>query len=475
MNTAAIYSAIRGVIEGRLGSVRTVPAGALELGLPVEDDDHDRARWLRAQRAPRYDVAISPPARSDALGPWTCDRSLNTVDVVITLCYPLVRLGDMHSAARFAVRSGANDTTRLVTEALSWPGNLAADESGTPLGLVSQCLVPVGEPIALREDWDAGIYEVELRLMGRVQRAAATPEPPAFVRAPAIYVVGAEAAEVGGTLIADPGEAVRASSLAGQWLRDGADISDETAVRYEIVTDDEGTALSYRSTATGPGGVVSADSQAIVVAGDTPWDPGDIAGYAFDYDAESYAGGTLLDLSGNGRDLSQADPAKRPAQVSRNGRLALHFDGTQRLDGVMGTMLGQPLTIYLVSEIPDRTVTQHLISTDGVRVYSASSGYRVGAQSVFVVSAHENQSAMSAVVNGASSAAYVDDFTSPAASGDSGAGGMSTLTLGGTGATATSLVGYIWRVIGYSGAHDAPTRKLMGDYLAARYSIPIVT
>lgn len=205
------------------------------------------------------------------------------------------------------------------------------------------------------------------------------------------------------------------------------------------------------------------------------FDPSDAAGYEFDYDAENYSAGTLLDISGNGRHLTQATESARPTLVSRNGRDALSFDGGDRLDGAMGTALTQPLTIYLISEIPNITSTENLISSDGVGIYSGASGYRIDAGSLIIAPHSTSQLALCAVFNGASSAGYVSDFVTAAASGDVGTDGMSTITLGGVGASTATLNGYIWRVIGYSGAHDQATRKQIGDYLAARYMITITT
>lgn len=265
MNSAAIYGAIRGVMEGRLGSVRTIPPGTFELGIPG-DDDQDRARWLKSKRAPRYDVTIDTPQRSEGLGPVTGDCALIAIRVSVQLTYPLVRMRDATAHSRFEVRSKAADDSHAIKRALTWPGNLAADEDGTPTRLVSKCLRestgPEPEPT---EDWEAGLYTVELRFEGDVHRTALVEPAPVFARPPSVYVAGAAEPVVGGALIADPGEATGAHTLRGQWLRDGSEIEGATTPVYAITEADDGTELAYRATAIGSGGTATETTPGIVV------------------------------------------------------------------------------------------------------------------------------------------------------------------------------------------------------------------
>lgn len=175
MDAVAILGAIRGVIRGELGSVRVVPADAFGEGLPASYqgdspiDPGDGARWLRANAKKSFDVELDPPGRSPALGPSTASKALLVVGVRVTLVYAITIIGDVASADyRFAARALAAEDTYTITAALEWPGNLRVDTEDAETALVSQRLSAVGRPRVVREDWRAGLYEVELRFQGHV-------------------------------------------------------------------------------------------------------------------------------------------------------------------------------------------------------------------------------------------------------------------------------------------------------------------
>lgn len=166
MNGDAIVGAIRGVIRGELGSVRTVPASAF--GEDVHAGVEDGAKWIRAKVKKRFDVQLSPPERTRDLGPPTANRAVLAIVVIVTLTYAVDHTEDLIDARRYEVRALAAEDALVVTQALSWPGNLAVDGAAAATGLVSAMLRESAPPRTTREDWRAGIYEVELRLRGLV-------------------------------------------------------------------------------------------------------------------------------------------------------------------------------------------------------------------------------------------------------------------------------------------------------------------
>lgn len=168
MDADAIYGAIRGVITGALGSVRTVPAGTFVEGLP-SSIQADGARWLRAKAKRSFDVEIPPAARSRDLGPSTASRALLDLEVLVTLTYALSVVPETESKDyRFAARAQAIEDALAISQALTWPGNLVTDESANATGLVGQALLSELGTRVKREDWTAGLYELELRFAGKV-------------------------------------------------------------------------------------------------------------------------------------------------------------------------------------------------------------------------------------------------------------------------------------------------------------------
>lgn len=218
--------------------------------------------------------------------------------------------------------------------------------------------------------------------------------------------------------------------------------------------------------------------------GPAPFDPSQIAGLEAWYRGDSYAGGTLIDLSGNGRHLTQADPDKRPTQVSRAGQLALSFDGTDDfLAGQFGSLIDQPYTIYTVHERPGLAATEVVYSgfsaTSVPMLQMRTSDYRAFA-GTHLVAAPAPPSTIDATCvthNSPSSAVWsASSFLTPRATGSSGAIAADGLTLGAQSGPLLFFGGFIWDVILCSGAHDATTRAKFAGYFNARYTgLSIVT
>ena len=217
-------------------------------------------------------------------------------------------------------------------------------------------------------------------------------------------------------------------------------------------------------------------------AAPAPFSPLDIADLEAWY-RETYASGTWVDLSGKGRDLTQATAGSRPTQVARAGQAALSFDGGDWVQGAFGATLSQPLTVYAVFE-PTSLATQRYIfdgddASNRVALYTDTTpNYGVHAPTARTggtptLAIH----AACFTANGASSALRVDNFAGAAItlSGDPGTAGLDGLTVGARYLQNINWQGYIWEIILYSGAHNAATRKLVGDYLTARYTGLTVT
>lgn len=215
--------------------------------------------------------------------------------------------------------------------------------------------------------------------------------------------------------------------------------------------------------------------------------PSDIAGQEFWYRGDDTVdvGGvvqTWSDKSGNARHVTQATAAARPTPATRNGQRALSFDGGDWLQGAFAGALAQPNTLYLVWEPSGLASTRLILDGDGAanRIFFYTSTATISASAGSVLSgatASVGQIYGSAVVvNGGTSALYgASNFVTAGASGAMGAGTLDGLTIGSNYLGAGFFTGYVWEVIGYSGAHNAATRKQIGDYFTSRYTGLTVT
>lgn len=167
MNESAIVEAVRGVIRGELGSVRTVPADTFGDGMPASWLAMDSARRLRTGVKSTFDVEIDPAQRTAAVGPPTASLSVEAIRLTITLTYALAAVADaVTDDYRHGVRTGAAADARTIRLALEWPGNLLVDGDANATGLISGRLQAQGPARRKREDWDAGLYELELIMSG---------------------------------------------------------------------------------------------------------------------------------------------------------------------------------------------------------------------------------------------------------------------------------------------------------------------
>lgn len=211
------------------------------------------------------------------------------------------------------------------------------------------------------------------------------------------------------------------------------------------------------------------------------WTPAELGGLVAWY-RETYAAGTWVDLSGNGRHLSQATESARPTQVIRWGCPVLSFDGGDWVRGAFGTTLTQPTTIYSVWESTGTTGAVYDGDGAGNRnllfLRLTNAEIRPGAESQVICGTFVQDTVYASCViyNGASSAGYTkSNFATAEATGNMGSQVLDGMTVGAFYDDSNRLTGYVGEVILFAGAHDASARKLVGDYLTARYTGLTVT
>lgn len=192
------------------------------------------------------------------------------------------------------------------------------------------------------------------------------------------------------------------------------------------------------------------------------------------------------DLSGQANHLTQATAGRRPVVSSRSAggtaRDAIHFRtaNTEWLrDSGFTAPVSQPLTVYALFEMTVLSPATSILFDDGgtaeVAFYYSTGSFR-GASGAILNSGVTTQTGvygLCAVHNGASSAIYLNDFGTAAASGNMGTNAMGSLTLGANTAGAGPMDGYVWRMLVYSGAHDATARNQVRDQINSYYGTSI--
>ena len=125
IDASAVLDAVRGVIRGELGSVRTV---STTYGEESHEATSDAERWIRGAAEVQADVQVtSGPWHSGAVGPGTASSGLWVLGLVVELSYSLAPYADLTPGTRYAARQSATEDVERLTLAL-----LAADVAGEP-------------------------------------------------------------------------------------------------------------------------------------------------------------------------------------------------------------------------------------------------------------------------------------------------------------------------------------------------------
>lgn len=193
------------------------------------------------------------------------------------------------------------------------------------------------------------------------------------------------------------------------------------------------------------------------------------------------------DYSGTGdsnKNVTQSTSTKRPtpntADANFNNQATLTFDGTDDylVSGTWSSALSQPATWFAAyragSVATGRSAFDGIASgnrhftgntgTDGFVNMYAGTTVLAGA-----VNKASTKVYTCSVFNGASSALYVNDFSSSVASGNAGSHSLTGVTIGANFLTTGPIAGEIAEIIAYSGALNAAQRAQVQDYLTRRY------
>ena len=204
-----------------------------------------------------------------------------------------------------------------------------------------------------------------------------------------------------------------------------------------------------------------------------PWTPASMAGIVgrfapgdFSYDTTA----TWTDSIGSIGDAT-ATGTLRPTASTRGGQDSVLFDGTNDSMAITAfSSISQPFTLIVVCDSTVAGVRYALggnVASSGIYEFSASTYGFWGAN----LNGGAQGNAYMVVFDGASSEIYVDDMTSAAASGNTGAAsGLTDLQIGATIAGGSTWGGHINEVIVLDQAIATADKARLNTYLADTYT-----
>lgn len=182
-----------------------------------------------------------------------------------------------------------------------------------------------------------------------------------------------------------------------------------------------------------------------------------------------------------GRWLFQPDPTKRPLVISAdpdfNGEKSVEFDGVDdSLESLLWDSSHGQVTVYVAMRAAGVQAGNYVFDAATLGTarlaysYGTSGFYFAGGATVPYSQPADVTQIIAIVFDGAGSAMFVDDPTTPVASGDPGANAIDSLALG----WSAWNLGYWWAgkiaAIGvFDGAHGTATRTAIMSELADRY------
>jgi hypothetical protein len=178
----------------------------------------------------------------------------------------------------------------------------------------------------------------------------------------------------------------------------------------------------------------------------------------------------------SGVSTSQGTAGNRPtytvSHADWGGRPAVDFDGTNDVLNATIAAFGTPCTIYVAFK-QDVAETVFPFDLAGMSIYPNTGQYRMSAGGTEITDGAATQTARKfcGVMNGASSALYVDTFDTADQTGTVGTDSGTTLTIGALNGPALHFDGSITTLILATGAHSASTRAFYQAFLASRWGV----
>lgn len=169
----ALYDRLREVLQAGAGSLRQILAGTYGGDLP--DAFTPMGDAIRAVAKPQVECLIGTMERSPSTPVLMSNIALYRFEVRVRVVHRVPIWAQISEADRDIVKANAALAVDVITQGLSYPGNLSQTAGGTQTGLVSGMLSHVKsttQPLAVVED-GAALLETEHLFQGTIQSAPA--------------------------------------------------------------------------------------------------------------------------------------------------------------------------------------------------------------------------------------------------------------------------------------------------------------
>lgn len=136
--TSALLTRLREVLEDGYGSLRTIAAATYGGNLP--EDFTGQGDSVRSLGQPQVECLITKITRSPSSPILKSNVALYELDVRVRIVRRMSADLAVSETARDAVKAAASTDADVITQALSWPGNLTTTQAGASTGVVSGML-----------------------------------------------------------------------------------------------------------------------------------------------------------------------------------------------------------------------------------------------------------------------------------------------------------------------------------------------
>lgn len=174
INTTAIITAVRDVVNSAAGSLRTISATRFDGG--VYEGMSDEALSLRAVVRPVFDIRVTGLTPHPASPPRNSSLAIYTIVLEVVVTRHINAEHKLIDASRDSAAGLAATDGDVIAQALEWPGNLAQDSGGNATGLIGQNLEYRGSDLRRFQlaDNRPGLIETAHRFSGFVKVTQAT-------------------------------------------------------------------------------------------------------------------------------------------------------------------------------------------------------------------------------------------------------------------------------------------------------------
>lgn len=159
VNTSAMYTRIREVLQSAAGTLRTITADTYSGDLPENLTDQTQAR--KSVDRPRIEPRITRWARSASGYPVIGNLAVYDLELRVRVVRTVDRTAQIDFDARDAAKALAADDCDRLAQALGFPGNLSTTAAGTATGIVSGLLTYRESISDVRGPVDDGVSMIE--------------------------------------------------------------------------------------------------------------------------------------------------------------------------------------------------------------------------------------------------------------------------------------------------------------------------